>query len=625
MKDETIAVTEARPLLFTIAFWISIKGLLLIIGFGGLFILSLTGFTYPTGGQLVGASAIEKILSWGSIFIHPCLIIGIWWVLGLMLDVYIESATARCIHGNVQMQLDQIAKPGGARPDIKTLYRICVPNRPGHPTNVSELFKRIQKDAENRKFESAMLLAIPFQERIEIKLNYLTGIQRYALSLGILGTFIGLLLAIGGVEKSFGALTGYQDMEDLLLNFNNLSGGLFNALRIAFRTSVAGLQVSVIMVLMIMYARRAIDRYFDDIENMISISLSLALKATNKDEFFNDLRDASTRMNEVEDSIGQHRRQIDFNMKRVETRLETQTNHIQEGIGRLIETKDKLAEFIVQSADNQDSFNKQMAQTYHSFQKQTDKHFHRLSRTQHDFVEDVKKVYDLTSMKNIGERLETNVNESVGKLTKGLQLSLKRIVNDVGEIDKNLNLLQASTYDALKENMEHISSQVSSIHGTLKQLENTASENSRLIMEQQMEKMDNLLRSLTGLTKSTEGLSSLMQESILKNLNQIDNHLSNFQQSFSHQLNPQLSKIQKSTRTFSELVEKINEESRYMPLLMKEIAESTKSMGVSFKSWQKQDAYRSNSYILFAGKFAIGAGLLTIATIAVVTGIKFLF
>ena len=58
------------------------------------------------------------------------------------------------------------------------------------------LFRRICKEAKDRKFESSIYPVKPYREESMDRVHEITNWQRIALRLGIFGTFLGLILAI---------------------------------------------------------------------------------------------------------------------------------------------------------------------------------------------------------------------------------------------------------------------------------------------------------------------------------------------------------------------------------------------------------------------------------------------
>jgi len=611
MTDETLARMTFQDLIRDINFWKSQWVLFAIFGVSILLILGLWNFTYPSIEQLSKNSGMGMIFAIGAIFIHPILLFGAWIMLRLIADLQIEHATARIIKEKVDQKLIDIERPDGIKPTIEELDIDCLPAQvESQPkNNMILLFDQIQKDAKVLRFESPLVVTQPYQERFEARLVELNGAQRYALTLGILGTFLGILLALTSIDKSIADLS-VDSISQLMTDFSQSSGDIFGALRISFRTSVAGLEVYIIIGLMLLYVHRQLRQYFFTMEEMASNVLSLA-KLARKDDFLGAFEDVNTRIEGITEDLSQHNKQIDFNLRRVETRLENQTHQIQHGLDRLKETReefdqflDKFGQFFEKSVAQQQAFNQGVQETYQSFQHEVEGLFKRLSETQHQFIEDVRQVYDLTSMKELGERLENNVKQTVGDLSQTFHAHIMLVDDNVSTINKNLNTLTS--------NMQQLVNQTYLVNETLKEVKTTASKSAQANLEKQLEKMDALLQLLTQLTKNTGILSNTVESSISNNINRISKHLQAFEQSASKQFTPQLIKVQTDTEKLRLLIEKINKESWNLPKTLKQIIESVKSMDINLVDYQKSSIHTSNRILRWAGGIVIFAGILLI-------------
>jgi len=640
MKDETIAAMTFQDLIRTAYFWKRQWGFLAILVLGILLILGLWEFTYPNAEQLDKVSGMGTLFALGAIFIHPILLFGSWIMLRLLADIQIEQATARVIKNNVNQQLAEMERPGGISPDVEKIHIACVPERLGSKTDMALLFEQVQKDAKVRKFESPLVIAQPYQERLDSRLISLSGLQRYALTLGILGTFLGILLALTSIDKSMSNMSA-TSISNLLSDFGNFSGDIFNALRIAFRTSVAGLEVYLIIGGMLLYIEHQRGHYFFTMEEMTSDVLSLAKMAIKKGALIEEFRDVNTHIEEIKDELSQHKQQIDHNLKRVETRLDAQTEYIQQGLGRLKETKEDFDQFLEQLLKKQENFNQAVQNSYElfqgevkaiftplseteqslteqqqnfsqeaqkaysSFQDEVKGLFKLLSETQHDFVKDIKAVYDLTSMKNLGEQLETNIKQIVGDLAQNFRTHLT-------SVDGNVSAIGAS-FTTLATNMGELVKQTDLINETLKEIKTTASEAAQANLQKQLEKMESLLQSITQITENTSSLSQVMAGSISENVGHINQHLQSFEQAASQQLSPQLQQIKTDMVQLRETIEKTKNNSQDLPKTLKEIAEAVKSMNIGLVDYQTSSIHTSNRILIWAGRIVVVAGVLVLS------------
>ncbi len=617
MTDETLARMTFQDLIRDMIFWKSQwVPFAIFFGVSILLILGLWHFTYPSIEQLTDTSGMERVFALGAIFIHPILLFSAWIMLRLIADIQIEHATARIIKEKVAQKMIDIERPDGIKPTIERLKIECLPSQVESNQDICQsknnmilLFCQILNEAKVLRFESPLEVTQPYQERFEARMVELNGAQRYALTLGILGTFLGILLALTSIDKSIADLS-VDSISQLMTDFSQSSGDIFSALRISFRTSVAGLEVYIIIGLMLLYVHRQLRQYFFTMEEMASNVLSLA-KLARKDKFLGALEDVNTSIEGITKDLSQHKEQIDFNFRRVEKRLDNQTYQIQHGLDRLKETREEFdqflegfSQFFEKSITQQQTFNQGVQDTYQSFQNEVEGLFKRLSETQHQFIEDVRQVYDLTSMKELGERLEDHIKQTVGDLSKTFHAHIMLVDDNVSTINKNLNTLTS--------NMEQLVNQTYLVNETLKEVKTTASKSAQANLEKQLEKMGTLLQLLTQLTENTGILSNTVESSISNNVNRISQHLQAFEQAASKQFTPQLIKVQTDTEKLRLLIEKMNQESWNLPKTLRQITESVKSMDINLLDYQKSSIHTSNRILFWAGWIVVVAGIFSI-------------
>jgi predicted nucleic acid-binding Zn-ribbon protein len=443
MTDSDIATKTFLGLMGTFYFWKTQWKLLAILGLGILLIFGLWEFTYPSAEQLATTFGIETIFAWGAIFIHPTLLMGVWIMLRLAANIQIEHATARVIKEKAEQEREEIMGSSGVIRMVETLDVQCLPpDVKDRKLDMVLLFKQIQKDAEEYMFESIPVLTQHYQEKAGSRLVYLNGVQRYALSAGILGTFLGLLFALSSVEANLANVSGdLKNINNLLANLGNISGDLFNALRISFRTSIAGLQVAIIMGLILMYAHQQLSAYFITMEEMTSETLSLMQKAAHKESGFSnelakmrnlvhksteEIKEAIQQQGkQVDEAIQQHGKQVDDKRKLMEKRLDKQTQTIEEGLVRLKDTKGEFEQFLAQFdttleklKTQQNTFNNGVQTTYNLFQGEVQgllKSLEKMNKDSQSLPQVLKKMTDLAISVNKQSTQSAGIFMWVGK------------------------------------------------------------------------------------------------------------------------------------------------------------------------------------------------------------------
>src|SRR5207247_2069293 len=113
-------------------------------------------------------------------------------------------------------------------------------NKSNPPPAALRLFQHIFKEAKDRKFESSVNVMQPYREESLGDIFKLQNLQKIALWLGILGTFVGLLLAIQ--ESGLSNLQAKSGDD-----FVNVINKMFDGLLVAFSASLAGLEAAVII------------------------------------------------------------------------------------------------------------------------------------------------------------------------------------------------------------------------------------------------------------------------------------------------------------------------------------------------------------------------------------------
>ncbi|WP_456438580.1 MotA/TolQ/ExbB proton channel family protein [Psychroserpens sp.] len=117
--------------------------------------------------------------------------------------------------------------------------------------------------------------------------------QKIALRLGILGTFVGLILAFVSLE----------DINQMDQNFSKIT----NALQYSFSTSIAGLQVSIFLALFTLLLNKRLETYFKLMEDAAQTAISLSRNSINKDAFLVSFDQMKT---SLEDGLATKKRTI---------------------------------------------------------------------------------------------------------------------------------------------------------------------------------------------------------------------------------------------------------------------------------------------------------------------------
>jgi methyl-accepting chemotaxis protein len=186
---------------------------------------------------------------------------------------------------------------------------------------------------------------------------------------------------------------------------------LSSALKISFGTSVAGLEVSVILWLFIMLIRRKQEAYFKSMENATVTMISLARNAINTDEFIAEISQIKRYMEDLGNRI------YDQSQK-----IQKHSIVIQEGMEQLAGAKSHFDEFMKDISDSQITF-----------------------------VEEIKTVYDIFSPQRISGELKDKLDKAVGSISEVYKENLGQASGKLVELNSSLFLLDEAIKNVDKQ------------------------------------------------------------------------------------------------------------------------------------------------------------------------------
>ena len=286
------------------------------------------------------------------------------------------------------------------------------------------LFQRICKEAKDRKFESSIYLVQPYREEFMERVHEITNLQRIALRLGIFGTFLGLILAISQLA------TFQQDHQSFEQSFSVLFGNLYTS----FSASVAGLEVSIFLSFLLMTLQRKQKVYFQQMEDTTLTMLSVVGNCLNKGDFLTECKQVYNLVNELDNKIYDHGKSISIAVKGVENKVQHQTERIQKGIDELVQSRDKLTNFLNQLNQTQDTFLRKNQAEY-------DQIFKQFSETQKALIDEAKKIHDLLSIKDIAIQLRGSLIDAGNYISESINNTEKTIDSQTTAIQKGMNRL----------------------------------------------------------------------------------------------------------------------------------------------------------------------------------------
>jgi len=472
MNDITLATFRPKRLLFNIGYWsLHQKYFIALLAvsiatFALLFDLNFPRFNDP----LISISII----------IYCFAIWGILLVMHGLARINIEKAIAIRIVINLSIELSKIRSKEKDRIELRRVSDLLPATSNSFKSGMIRLAEHIIDEAQDRKFESSDVIMRPYKEEVVSDIFKINTIQKIALRLGILGTFMGLLMAFAylgdfeAIDKNFGIIT--------------------EALQFSFSTSVAGLEVSVMLALFIILLTREQEKYFKSMEHATQTTIALVRNSINKDAFlvgFDQMKDS---LREVQDSVYD---------QQAETRA--QTNAIQDGILKLKDSKNNFDEFLITMAH------------------------------------EMKSVYDILSPEKMCQELRLSMDKAVvgisetlnSKITRHLEksdqvsLSMEKVSEALKQIEKQLTGQIEFNNDSLNKARDEVYSSVSELSNLqLNYLDQITERHPNQQVEKIFRKIEsefskqigqktkNVLEVITSLENSLKGYSEVIESKV---------------------------------------------------------------------------------------------------------------
>ena len=139
-------------------------------------------------------------------------------------------------------------------------------------------------------------------------------------------------------------------------------------------------------------------------------------------------------VNELDNKIYDHGKSISIAVKGVENKVQHQTERIQKGIDELVQSRDKLTNFLNQLNQTQDTFLRKNQAEY-------DQIFKQFSETQKALIDEAKKIHDLLSIKDIAIQLRGGLIDAGNYISESINNTEKTIDSQTTAIQQGMNRL----------------------------------------------------------------------------------------------------------------------------------------------------------------------------------------
>jgi len=377
-------------------FWLAQRWFagILIISLGALYLLA--PYTYIFAGGWVFLTIFVQLLAvWGAAITVKALA-----------SLEVEMAIVTLVEARGDQYLREIKSQRRSMVNLDDLEREMLPHNPSSPPPAMiRLFQQICKEAKDRRFESSVQVIQPYQEEPLDDIFKLQNLQKIALWLGILGTFIGLLLAIQKVMDS-----APKEGEDLPLQ--KILIGMFSDLYISFSASLAGLEVAVILGFFLFLLRKMQVIYFRNMESAAVTTLSLARHSINSDMLLSEFAQIGSSINTLTTQVYDQNQAMARKIAEIERQMRGQTDRIENGAASLAKAGSEFKDLLA-----------------------------KLSENQRGFLSDVKSVYDAVSLKNLSATMQDNLSKVSDNITRSLDPSVAKIAEQLLAFNQSIQTI----------------------------------------------------------------------------------------------------------------------------------------------------------------------------------------
>jgi biopolymer transport protein ExbB/TolQ len=393
--------SESSPssLIWNPSFWFEQQYFLTVIVVSTFLFLLLWEFTY---GQK------DAITLFMNLIIHSLGVLGIVSSILFLAEVEVNTDIVEEIEDRGNNYLNNIKKNSNSRIDLDRLRQDILPNNLSEPAPAMiRLFQRIIMEAKDRQFESSISVVQPYQDESYEKILQLSYLQKLALRLGILGTFIGLTITIKNLADK-----GVSD------NITELIKSLFGSLYIAFSTSIAGLEVAILLGVLLSILLKKQKRYFKMMDASVITMLAIARNAVNKDEFLAEFSQIHNLTKELSNKIYDYNQSITKSVGGAEQKISVLTTEITEGLKQLSHSKMEFDGFLSS-----------------------------LGGEQRQFIAEMQQIYNALSLKRISDKLQENIIEAGQSVSSRIGETEEKVEMQTEQIEQGLNKLVGTSQD----------------------------------------------------------------------------------------------------------------------------------------------------------------------------------
>lgn len=411
-------------------------------------------FSFPLLSFSNGDGKTLGLMRYMSISIFVLLFVGMWKGYRHLKIIAIENGIVSSVLSAIKGRSVAVSKATIAPPTFDDLSRIIPFPSQGNNPVCRNMMVRILRDATDYIYDQREAVVRPYKEELNDRLLVFGSLQTTALRLGILGTFIGLIIAmvnLGGIQNFFPATEILEAAKsaqevgrrELLVEF---SEKLFSSLHVAFGTSVAGLEVAILLTFLNMFLRSSQKVLFRKMDESAGEMMSLARRATYKDKgLLSSFSQMKSAMENLELKIHHENQTTIRSIEALGDRVVEQTGLIDRGLGIASHAQDHWQLFLENLKEQQGEVFKEALDHRTSVEKAHMGFMVDLENREKVFIKDLSRMLDLFSVDKLGKDLLESISVSGQKIEQSIGENTRQVTRDLGTAGKDLK--QAVTLD----------------------------------------------------------------------------------------------------------------------------------------------------------------------------------
>lgn len=405
---------------------------------------------------------------WFVLIIYGVFLWGILEATKLLVDINFENDISESCKYKFKNFSDFFESQPMALEQIRTITQY-----EDHPNlRTVNLYTTIIEAAENRRFDSPLFAVQRFTEEFVDETAQLSSIQRLALQLGILGTFLGLI-------KAFSELYG-KETRELSTNV------IIEALSFSFGSSVAGLECAIFLgIFSTVILKKKHKKLFENLNTSAGYLVYLCHKAQKRAGKAYD-------ENQLAKAVSDQTRDITSQISSQNNLISQQNSAVNEGLTKLIESKNEFDLFLkdisndllnIYQSISPESFSKEVSKnlgiaTTHIVEK-VDSHFENINQSYQNLgnLDDIirkmnSQLADTLQMNNeLVSKSKTEIFETLSAISKELQTASgsnirEELILSIDKIGNQMTINNTHEMQLIREELNNLQTQLSGFNKT---------------------------------------------------------------------------------------------------------------------------------------------------------------